>query len=969
MLLSSGRNRRTLSGTLKRALEHTTVCLTPLVPTGLTMNSPSHLPASESLAYVEGIYQEYLRDRNAVPEEWREYFSNNGDGTASEGVGFGPTFRPASLFNPPAGSSNGHGYDAARVALLQDRVNLLIRNYRIRGHMLANIDPLDLPRAKPRELEMGFFGFTEEDMEQRVSCENLQSPGEKSIKEIVSLLKNTYCRSIGVQYMHIDDIHVRRWLQKRMEDTENHLELTRKEQKRILTKLVDAVTFEEFLHKKFIGAKSFSLDGCESLIPLLDLAIESAGEQGNLEIVLGMAHRGRLNVLANIMAKNPRDIFREFADKDPELYTGRGDVKYHLGHSHDWTTESGKKVHLSLCFNPSHLEFVNTVAIGRVRAKQDRVGDIHQNKCMAILIHGDAAFAGEGVVQEMLNMSQLPGYAIGGTLHVIVNNQIGFTTSPVESRSSTYAADVARMLQSPIFHVNGENPEAVAQCVRLAMEFRKTFRRDVVIDMYGYRRLGHNETDEPSFTQPVLYRAISQRKTVLEGYLDHLLKLQGVTREEADNIIEQRREFLEQHLSESKSENYKRPPARIRGVWSRCGFQGGEDGPDPQTGVNADRLSLLLATQCNYPDDFTPHPKIVKWLETRLEMAEGKKPLDWSSGEALAFASLLADGASVRLSGQDARRGTFSHRHAVLYDYNDGLTHIPLQNLSDEQGTFQVYNSPLNETGVLGFDYGYSLDCPDSLVIWEAQFGDFANVAQVIFDQFITSGEDKWNRLSGLVMLLPHGFEGMGPEHSSARLERYLTLAAEDNIRVIYPTTPAQIFHLLRRQVLSEWRKPAVVMSPKSLLRHPQVTSTFDDLAKGTFQRFIPDQSHTPKTKITRIILCSGKVYYDLDKEREERGIKDVAIIRLEQLYPLKDETLKAMLSGYKKGTPVTWVQEEPENMGAWRYFRNRVSDNILGAYPLSRVSRPESASPATGSANSHRREQAQLLDEALGNK
>lgn len=564
-------------------------------------------------------------------------------------------------------------------------------------------------------------------------------------------------------------------------------------------------------------------------------------------------------------------------------------------------------------------------------------------------------------------MSQLPGYSIGGTLHVIVNNQIGFTTSPKEHRSCIYATDVARLLQIPIFHVNGEDPEAVAQTVRLAMDFRKAFKRDVIIDMYGYRRLGHNETDEPTFTQPLLYRAIRKRKTVLEGYLDHLLRLKGITREEADQLTEERREKLETHLAESRREDYERPPEKTRGIWSRSDFEGGEDRNQAATGVMKEITARTLDSLTRWPEDFTPHPKIVKLLEARREMAEGRRPLDWAAAEALAFATCALEGYRVRLSGQDCRRGTFSHRHAVLYDYEDGLTFSPLAEFSPDQKPVEVYNSPLTETGVLGFDYGYSLEYPDGLIVWEAQFGDFANVAQVIFDQFISSAEDKWNRLSGLVTLLPHGFEGMGPEHSSARLERYLDLAAEDNMRICNPTTPAQYFHMLRRQVVNPIRKPLVVMSPKSLLRHPKVVSSLEELESGVFQPLLRDERPLDKRGVKRVLICSGKIFYELDQMREELGRDDVAILRLEQLYPLRDATLTSALCDYPAGVPVIWTQEEPENMGAWRYLRARFGCDLFGEHPLIGVSRPESASPATGSANSHKREQKRVLEAAFG--
>jgi 2-oxoglutarate dehydrogenase E1 component len=750
-----------------------------------------------------------------------------------------------------------------------------------------------------------------------------------------------------------------------MEPTQNRLHLSRDEQVRIFTRLTDAVSFEEFIRKKFVGAKSFSLEGSESLIPLLDLAIEQAANQGLAEIVLGMAHRGRLNVLANIMGKHPSQIFREFADVDPDLFIGGGDVKYHLGHSTDWQTASGKPIHLSLCFNPSHLEYVNPVALGRVRAKQDRAGDETRARGMALLIHGDAAFAAQGIVQETLNLSQLPAFTVGGTLHVVVNNQLGFTTSAAEGRSTTYATDVAKLLQTPIFHVNGEDPEAVAQVVKLSMEFRQRFKRDVVIDMYGYRRLGHNEGDEPGFTQPLLYGAIQKRKPVREGYLEHLLTLGGLTVEEAGQIAVERQQLLEQELSKAQDAQYQRPSEARRREWANY-LGGPEPREEPQTGVEKRRLTEWLLAQTRLPEDFHLHPKLKKLLEARKQMASGQQPLDWSAAEALALASVAAEGWRVRLSGQDTARGTFSQRHGVLHDYKDGHIYAPLQHVSAEQAPVEILNSPLSEAGVLGFEYGYSLDYPDGLILWEAQYGDFCNAAQVIVDQFITSAEDKWRRLSGLVLLLPHGFEGQGPEHSSARLERFLALAAENNIQVVYPTTPAQYYNCLRRQVVRRWRKPLVVMTPKVLLRHPKAVSSLEECAQGRFCRILPDALTRPPQDARRVILCSGKIYYELQKQREESRREQVAILRLEQLYPLDQEGLRSELSAYRPGTPVIWVQEEPENMGAWRYLRVQFGEKLFCNYPFSGIYRPASASPATGSASSHKKEQAQIIDGAL---
>ena len=927
-----------------------------------------------SLAYLEGVYADYLRDPAAAPPEWQHYFGGLTNGDANEKANgeatvSGPAFPAYSVFNPPATRRNGAAHHGgSEVADLQERVDSLIRSYRSRGHISAQIDPLQQPKAEPPELDPAYHGLTAEHLDRPFACATMEPDHLLPLREIIERLRSTYCRSIGVQFMHIDDYAIRYWLQERMERTQNHLAISRPEQLRILTRLTDAVVFEEFIRKKFIGAKSFSLEGSESLIPLLDLAIEYAGDQGVTGIVMGMAHRGRLNVLANILGKSPRLIFQEFADTDPKLQKGGGDVKYHLGYSNDWRTTTGRTVHLSLCSNPSHLEFVNPVATGRARVRQDCGGDTERNQNLLLLIHGDAAFIGEGVVQETLNLSRLPGYTVGGTLHIIVNNQIGFTTSPNEGRSAMYASSVAKMLPAPIFHVNGEDPEAVAQCVQLALTFRARFKLDVVIDMYGYRRLGHNESDEPTFTQPVLYRRIAERKSVREGYLDYLLKLGEVTRAEADEIAEGRRALLEQNLAESRRQ--PRPPSEGPLTMDGQNIVGGPEPADEvATGVDPQTLAAWLEAQTQLPADFQPHPKIQKLLESRRAMAAGGQPLDWAAAESLAFASLATKGVRVRLSGQDCGRGTFSHRHAVLQDFNDGHPYIPLQHLAADQSPVDFHNSPLSETGVLGFEYGYSLDCASGLILWEAQFGDFVNAAQVIVDQFIVSGEKKWGHLSGLVLLLPHGWEGMGPEHSSARLERFLRLAAEDNIQVANPTTPAQYFHLLRRQALRRWRKPLVVMTPKSLLRHPKSVSSLEELATGKFQRIIPELTEQASAAVKRVLLCSGKIYFELAEQREKSKREDVAIVRVEQLYPLPAEMLQAALSPYRDGTPVFWVQEEPENMGAWYDFRVRFGDQLFGRWPFAGISRPASASPACGSANAHKWEQAALIAQAFGGK
>jgi len=853
----------------------------------------------------------------------------------------------------------------------QDRVDQLIRAYRVRGHLLAELDPLGLPKEVYPELNPAYYGFGQEDLDMLFSSTTIPGRPVMKLRDIISHLRKTYCRSIGVQYMHIDDVKLKMWLQDKMELTQNQRKLSHEEQLRILTKLTDAEIFEQFIHKKFIGAKRFSLEGAESMIPLLDLAVETAGSHGVEEIVIGMAHRGRLNVLANIMDKSPRQIFREFDDQDPDRYMGSGDVKYHLGYSTDRITTSGNPVHLSLTFNPSHLEFVNPVALGRVRAKQDRTGDSERAKSLCVLVHGDAAFAGQGVVQETLNLSELHGYRTGGTLHIIVNNQVGFTTVPNEGRSTQYASDVAKMLQIPIFHVNGEHPEAVAQAIHLAMEFREEFKKDVVIDMYCYRRYGHNEGDEPAFTQPLIYRTIRKRKSVREGYLDNLFELGEISKQMADEIAVQRRERLEAELTAARHEDFEQPYLSAgQRYWKNYKATPDRECPEVATGLPEDKLRELLHALTEFPSSFTPHPKIERLLQQRRSMSDGKGSLDWGAAEALAFASLLAEGSRVRVSGQDAQRGTFSHRHSVLHDYENGRKHVPLRHLSMDQGMFDVWNSPLSEIGVLGFEYGYSLDYPEALVIWEAQFGDFTNVAQVIIDQFLVSGEDKWSRWSGLTLLLPHGFEGQGPEHSSARLERYLGLAAEDNIQVANLTTPAQLFHVLRRQVLRPNRKPLIIMSPKSLLRHPKVNSSLADLSQGSFQRFIGDESERVEpAQARRILLTSGKLYYELEAEREKREAWDVAIVRMEMYYPLRMDVLQQTLSDYRDGTPVVWVQEEPQNMGAWGFLRSRWGQEVLGRFPFAGVTRPESASPATGSAAAHKIEQALLMDQAFSER
>jgi len=858
--------------------------------------------------------------------------------------------------------------DGLWLAKMQERVDLLVREYRVRGHLIARLNPLDpvvQQRVGPPELDPVSHGLSETDLNRPFTDPTDEYTDGKTLGDILQKLRNTYCRSIGAQFTHIDDRQIRDWLQRRMESTENRLQLSREVQVRIYQRLADAGIFEEFIRKRFVGAKTFSLEGAESLIPLLDRALEKAGEHGIKGVLLAMAHRGRLNVLANIMGKRATSIFWSFDDPRPEMYRGGGDVKYHMGYSSDWTTAAGQRVHISLCFNPSHLEYVNPVALGRCRAKQDRNKDRARDQHLSILIHGDAAFAGEGVVQETLNLSQLKGYETGGTLHIVLNNQIGFTTDAAEGRSTTYCTDVFKMLQSPIFHVNGEDPEAVAQVVSLAMDFRRTFRRDVVIDMYAFRKFGHNEGDEPRFTQPLIYEAIDQKKSVRESYLERLIEMGDISRHEADSIAEIRNNKLALEFEAIKKEQFVSDQQTMGGHWA--GFFGGTE-PENENCNTALAPSIakdLLTRLCNMPAGFSVHKKLSKFFESRLEMANGTKPLDWSAAEALAFASCSVEGHPVRLSGQDSERGTFSHRHAVIHDTLNGSKYAPLMHLSPSQGRIEIINSPLSEAGVLGFEYGYSLDCPEGLTAWEAQFGDFWNAAQVIVDQFIASAEDKWNRLSRLVMLLPHGFEGQGPEHCSARLERFLLLTAEDNVLVTQPSTPAQYFHLLRRQVKSKWSKPLIVLTPKSLLRHPLCVSPIEEFTKGSFRKILPDD-RPAGTSTDRVILSTGKAYYDLLEERTRLKKDNVALVRIDQFYPMKTTVLMDALSGYSEKSDLVWFQDEPTNMGSWYFLKMRFGEAIASRFRLRLISRPESASPSTGSLRAHKMEQAELLETAF---
>jgi 2-oxoglutarate dehydrogenase E1 component len=897
-----------------------------------------------NLDLIEEYHQRWRNDPASVDDTWRMFFEGFELGQSGDG-------RPHTDVD----------HNAARA---QAAVTRLIDAYREIGHYLADLDPLKLnpPRDSHELLELSAFGLTAADLDNEF-YHRLSDPPHTTLRELIAILRETYCRKIGVEYMHIRNTQVRKWLMERMEPNRNRPRFDIRQKRRIILKLNAAELFETFLHTHYVGQKRFSLEGGEMLIPLLDAIIEGSARFGVREIVLGMPHRGRLNVLANILNKPYGQIFSEFEGNLPETVAGDGDVKYHLGFSADHVTADKHSIHLSLTPNPSHLEAVNPVVEGRMRAKQRRFKDRDRKLGIPILIHGDAAFAGQGLVAETLNLSQLSGYKTGGTIHIVVNNQIGFTTAPTEGRSTRYCTDVAKMIEVPIFHVNGEDPESVVYVGELALDFRETFGMDVVIDMICYRRHGHNEGDEPAFTQPLMYGKIRDRISVRELYTEQLVMNGELTTDEVETIAETFRDKMEEVYKEVH-ENRAAPKAL------QPGFAGNWKGLSPRftfepvdTSIPYDSIRTIAQKMVEFPQGFRVNPKMERILaQRRKSMLEG--PVDWASAEALAFGSLLLEGTPVRLSGQDSRRGTFSQRHAVVVDYQTGAEYYPLKNLSPDQAELCVYDSLLSEAAVLGFDYGYSLDEPHMLILWEAQFGDFANGAQVIIDQFIAPAESKWGRASGLVMLLPHGYEGQGPEHSSARLERFLALCAEENIQVAVPSTPAQYFHLLRRQIRRNFRKPLVVMTPKSLLRHKMAVSSVDQFVSGRFHEVLDDPADPERVR--RVLVCSGKVYYDLVAKREEVGkTREVAIVRIEQLYPWHADAVKAALGRYRAAREWVWVQEESQNMGAWTFVSPRLQE--LMGLPFQYVGRDASASPATGSHAVHEREQAELVEAAIG--
>jgi 2-oxoglutarate dehydrogenase E1 component len=924
------------------------------------LSTEDTLLTGENAAFLDLQYTAWLADPSSVGADWRKLFES-WDRPTNGAVPRLPEPRARSIFagGSPVVVQAEPNLDAAR---RQAKVVALVNAYRVRGHMAADIDPLGLAgRVGSPELDPAFFDLTEAELDQPVASRPIYGEPEVSTpRRILDRLRRAYCGSIGAEFMNIQDIVQRRWVQERLETLPERRVLDKDAARRMLRKLSDAESFERMLHNRFPGTKRFSIEGGETLVPLLDQLLAEAGAHGVKEIVLGMAHRGRLNVLANFMGKPVHEIVKEFQDVKAGSFQGSGDVKYHLGYSNDATTSRGDVVHLSLTPNPSHLEAVDPVVEGRVRAKQDRAGDTDRVVAMPVLLHGDAAFAGQGLVAEVLNLSDLKGYRTGGTIHVVVNNQIGFTTAPLESRSTPYATDVARMLAIPIFHVNGEDPEAVAAVTRMAVEWRQTFHRDVVVDMYCFRKHGHNEGDEPSFTQPLMYDEIRKRPTPREMCARRLVASGLVAEAEVSAILNESRDAIDRQ-SESPAE----PPVSkspLKDLWAEWGQQTGATEIDTTWPV--EKLRELLIRANTLPEGLKAHNKVQRVLAQRLEMIRGERPMDWAVGEQAAYATLVTEGVRVRVSGQDSGRGTFTHRHAVITDVETEAEYFPLQHLAPDQAPFHVIDSSLSEAGVLGFEFGYSWDYPDALVIWEAQFGDFANGAQVIIDQFIAAAEQKWNRYSGLVMFLPHGYEGQGPEHSSARLERFLQLCAEDNMQVANVTTPANIYHLLRRQALRKLRKPLVVMTPKSLLRHQDAVSTVEELANGRFQRVIPEIEPLDPAQVKRVVLCSGKVYYDLLAERRKRNEQRVALVRVEQLYPFPADAIREALAPFQRESEILWCQEEPRNMGAWPMFDEWLEEATEGRPRY--VGRKASASPATGSQKKHAAEHEKLLSEAL---
>ncbi len=921
--------------------------------------------------YVEQMYELFLEDPNAVDDSWRQYFQGL-NGAAD--VPHSPVVARFELLaqQPKTRVIAGSVTLDAAAAEKQAGVLRLINYYRVRGHQMAKLDPLGLaPIPALQDLDPAFHGLKPEDMDTVFNTGTLAVAADRlPLRDIIKLVKAVYTDTIGVEYMYITETAQKRWVQKRLESDAFAPKLTPERRREVLLQMTAAEGLERYLHNKYVGQKRFSLEGSEAMIPALDEALRAAAEAGAEELLIGMAHRGRLNVLINILGKSPKDLFAEFEGKySAESLSRAGDVKYHQGFSTD-VEVLGKRLHLVLAFNPSHLEIVNPVVEGSVKARQTRRRDEMGQKIVPILIHGDAAFAGQGVVMETLQLSQAKGYATGGTLHIIINNQIGFTMqNPIEvvpghdSRTSRYCTDLAKMLEAPVFHVNGDDPDAVVFVTRLAMEFRNHFHKDVIVDICCYRRLGHNEADEPSVTSPVMYNTIKKLPTTLTLYGQKLVAEKVVAENEPAQLIAAYRDGLD------KGENIARATLGLVGNqytvnWSLYGKGVWHDPVD--TSVSIDAIKKLSKQLLTLPPGFTAHARVAKILEDRSKMAAGELAMDWGFAETTAYATLVNEGFAVRISGQDVRRGTFFHRHATLHDAVNGERITPLRHLVKDKNKFVINDTLLSEEGVLGFEYGYSTTDPDALVIWEAQFGDFANGAQVVVDQFIASGQEKWGRLCGLVMFLPHGYEGQGPEHSSGRLERYLQLCAVDNMQVCVPSTPAQMFHMLRRQMKRSLRLPLIVMTPKSLLRHPLSVSTLDDLTKGQFQPVIGEVEAHDASKVSRIVLCSGKVYFDLFQARQKQGLSEVVIVRLEQLYPFPRDDYKAILAAYPNATEVVWAQEEPENQGAWYQIKHRLAAYLDQKHKILYATRRGAATTAAGYLKVHNKEQEEVVNAAL---
>ena len=924
----------------------------------------SHL-YSGNAAFVEQLYEAYLENPGNVEQQWREYFDSLQNGQSGRDIPHSPVQQ--AFYQAAKKGSNGRAIATAtdsgsfqkQVAVLQ-----LINAHRFRGHSQANLDPLEQYERPPvPELDPAFHGLSESDMDSVFNTGSLFAADEATLREIIDIVRTTYCGTIGAEYMHINETEQKRWIQQYLESCRSTPDFDEEKRKHILGRVIAANALESHLHTRYVGQKRFSLEGGESLIAMLDEIVQNGGNDGIKEIVIGMAHRGRLNVLVNIIGKLPHELFGEFEGKPGET-TSSGDVKYHLGYSSDIQTGDGS-VHLTLAFNPSHLEIIDPVVEGSVRARQDRRNDKNRDQVLPILIHGDAAFAGQGVIMETFNLSQTRGYTTGGTVHVIINNQIGFTTSdPLDSRSTLYCTDVAKMVQAPIFHVNGDDPEAVVFVAKMALAYRMAFKKDVVIDMVCYRKHGHSEADEPAATQPMMYQQIRKHPDVRTLHVQKLVREEVVTEIEAQEMADSYINSLESNIAVAgpKAENIN-----TTHIINYAPFRNTSWTDEGITAIDDDKIRRLTERLTSIPGDFKLHPTVKKIVDNRRLMGAGELPMDWGFAENMAYAALLDEGSPIRISGQDSGRGTFFHRHAVIHNQNDGDTHLPLQHIKAEQPEFLVINSTLSEEAVLAFEYGYSSAEPNALVIWEAQFGDFANGAQVVFDQFISSSEAKWGRYCGLAVMLPHGYDGQGPEHSSARLERYLQLCAEENMQVCVPSTPAQMFHMLRRQVIRPYRKPLIVMSPKSLLRHKLSTSPVEAL-KGEFQTVIGEIDDLEQGKVTRLLVCCGKVYYDLLEQRRANGLENIAIARIEQLFPFPHMEMKEIINSYPNLEEVVWVQEEPKNQGSWYYMQSR--GTMIGClsrqHTFGYAGRFYSASPAVGYMSLHLEQQKQLVSDAL---